>query len=135
MKTYTEMKAHIREILDDAGFETWTVFPGPDLPDVPGKFVVATPYGGPGLAQDGAIDQRSWQMRCVGLQNDYETAESVANAIDIAFISHYSRKVGTTWVPQIQRVGGAPNPLLVDDADRTHFVCSYIVDCAIALTN
>ena len=135
MRTYSQVKAEVQSILNEAGMDDWSVYPGPDLPAIPSKFVVCSPYGGPGTDLDGAIDQRSWQFRVVGGQNDFESAEAAADAIDIAFLSHYARKVQGTWVPQIQRAGGAPAVLLVDDAERTHFVCSYIIDVALALTH
>lgn len=135
MNTYGRVKAHLRTILDETGHSNFAIYPGPDLPDIPGPHVVCTPYGGPGVILDGAGDDRSWQFRVVGQQNNYESAESAANAIDIAMLSHYSSQIEGVWVSEIRRVGGAPSPLMTDDADRTHFVCSYIVSVELALTN
>ena len=135
MKNYAAMKAEVRLVLDAAALQDVAIYPGPDLPDIPGKFVVLTRYGGPGLEMEGVFDARSWQVRSVGNQLDYESSETIADAIDIAFLSHFSRKIGDIWVPSIQRVGGAPAPLPVDDADRTHFVCSYVVSVELALPN
>lgn len=135
MKTYAQTKAHLRTILDTTGNANYSIYPGPDLPDIPNPYVVCTPYGGPGLILDGTADDVSWQFRVVGPQNDYDSAENAANAIDIALISHFSSKVSGVWVSEIRRVGGAPNPLITDDADRTHFVCSYTASVELALPN
>lgn len=136
MKNFALMKPEIRRILDDADYQKAWIKSGPELPDVPGHGVLLTRYGGPGLETgEGILDARSWQVRCVGRQNSPDYAEGMADAIDIVFLSHYSRSVGGVWVSSIQRVGGAPAALMVDDADRTHFVCSYIVSVELALAN
>lgn len=136
MKKYSDMKAAVRVILDAAGYLDVDIYPGPELPDIPGKYVVLTRYGGPGIELEGVLDAVSWQVRSVGWQmEDDESAEGIADAIDIAFLSHYSRQVGSVWVAGIQRVGGAPSSLMKDEADRTHFVCSYIVSVELALSN
>lgn len=136
MNTYTRAKAFVRQILDEANYSDVAVYPGPDLPDVPGAYVLLTSYGGPGLELgEGVLDGRSWQVRTVGEQMDYESAEGIANAIDIAFISRFSSDMDGAWVASIGRVGGAPNPLMTDDADRTHFVCSYVASVELALPN
>lgn len=139
MRTFKQMKAEVRRILDDAGYNKALIYLGPDLRDFPGNYVILTPYGGPGLDVDGAIDQRGWQIRCVGSQmddDDEPVAEGMADAIDIAFISMHSQRVEGTWVVGIQRVGGAPASLNTnDDANRAHFVCSYTVSVESALAN
>lgn len=136
MKTYGAMKAHVREILDAAACDDVKIYPGPALPDVPDRYVVLTTYSGAGLeGGEHALDNRSWQARCVGWTDNYESAEEIANAIDIAFISHFSSNIQGEWVTEISRAGGAPSPLLVDDADRTHMVCSYVFNVESALVN
>lgn len=135
MRLYLGMKAKVQLILTDAGFTQTLIEPGPELPDVPDSYVLLSPYGGPGLALDGALDDKAWQVRSVGRQNDPDNAEAIADAIDIAFISLPSSKVGGVWVASIQRVGGAPSPLMVDDAERTHYVCNYIVSTQSALVS
>lgn len=136
MNTFGRIKDWTEPVLVAAGFSDVPIYPGPELPDIPNHHVIWTPYGGTGLeGGEGILDGRSWQARCVGNQSNYTDAESIANAIDIAMISHYSRNVGGLWVSQIRRVGGAPNPLMTDEANRTHFVCSYIVSVKTALPN
>lgn len=138
MKTYSQMKAEVRRILDAADYADAMIYLGPDLRDFGGRYVLLTPYGGPGLEVDGAVDARGWQIRCIGTQMDDDgvDAEGMADAIDIAFISHHSREVEGVWVVSIQRVGGAPASMVaIDDAERVHFVCSYIVSVGLALPN
>lgn len=140
MKRYATLKGHVRGILDtdDSGdFDPskWSIYPGPELPDIPTPYVLLTPYGGPGEDAEGALDQRAWQIRVCGHQMSWEDAEAVANAIDMAFLRFYTQNVGNERVTSIQRTGGSPAPLNVDDADRVHFVCSYIFGVGLGLLN
>lgn len=138
MKTFADMEGFIREILNAGEFPEakWPIQPGPKLPAIPGSFVLVSPYGGPGEDLEGLLDQRSWQIRVVGEQNDYTGAESAANAIDLAYLSHLSHeKIAGQKVTSITRVGGPPAVLQVDDADRVHFVCSYTFSVELALAN
>ena len=136
MRTYSKMKAEVRRILDAAGYEDVQIYPGPDVPDdYPGACVVLTRYGGPGLDVDGAMDDVSWQERSISKAFDPEYGEGIADAIDLAFLSHHSRDVDGVWVSEIRRVGGAPTALMTDDNDRTHYVCSHIVSTELALAN
>lgn len=131
------MKAYLTSILeaDSGDWESWSIHPGPELPQIPAPFVVATPYGGPGEDLEGVLDERSWQIRVVSTQRGWEDAEEVANLIDMAFLQHYTGDVGNERVVSIQRVGGSPAPLDIDDAERVHFVCSYIFGVGLGLLN
>lgn len=135
MITFAQIKAFSRGILDNANLDQVSIFPGPEVEDVPDETLVWTPFPGSGLELEGVLDRRAWQMRAIGAQEDYESAETIANVIDIAFISHHSSEVGGLWVPSIERVGGAPTPLMKDDAGRTHFVGSYLISVQLALPN
>jgi hypothetical protein len=129
------MKEWTDGVLSDTGHTDFTVYPGPQLPENPDCTVVITPYGGAGTNTDDVMDARSWQFRVISEQEDYESGESVANAIDIAALSHFSSDVGGVWVSDITRVGGSPAALMVDEAGRTHFVCNYSVNVALSLSN
>lgn len=135
MRTFTRISDWARPILDNAGFEKVKQYPGPKLPDWPNAFVLWTRYGGPGIDDTEVIDDISWQARVVGLQNNYNQAEAIADLLDVQLLSLHSQHVAGMWVTRVQRVGGAPNPLLVDDSERTHFTCSYILGTELALTN
>jgi hypothetical protein len=136
MRTYAKVKAFTRGILDDAGYPQVNVYRGPELQDDdPNTYVLLTRYGGAGFDADGVLDVIGWQVRIVGGQYDYDIAEGVADAIDIAFISHASGEIEGLHVVEIARVGGAPSVLMVDDANRHHFVCSYLASVESALAS
>lgn len=123
------------------------VEPGPVLPEWPGSYVLLSPISSPGHGTDGVTDTAGWQVRAVGEQGDYDSAESLAWAIDDAIMLLN----GTTVIPEVQvddettiaavrvisgyRVGSPPTVLQVDDAGRHHFVCSYlfVVGSAVAV--
>lgn len=133
MRKYSQVKAFVREILDGTGYPHVNIYPGPELQDDPGTYVLLTRYGGAGLEVDGAIDNFGWQVRVIGMQYDYDTAEGVADAIDIEFISTPSGDLNGLHVVEINRVGGPPNVLMVDDGNRHHVVCSYLASVESAL--
>lgn len=135
MNKYSIVEAWTEAVLAQGNFVGWTIKPGPELPLNPDQSIVISRYGGPGIDADGALDGKSWQFRVIGKQDDYESAEVVADAIDIAALSHFSSQVGGVWVTEISRVGGAPTALMTDEAQRTHFICSYIITTELALTN
>lgn len=103
--------------------------PGPDDPDQPVDYVVVLSIdGGLGLQLEGAMDNISWQVRVIGGQNLYDPTERLAWDIDTALLStppgHYSDlRLLTPY-----RVGGPPQHLSYDSAERTTFVCSYFFD-------
>lgn len=117
---------------------THPILPGPLDPDkYPGAMLVLQNYGGPGEDVEGLLDDVSWQVRTIGRQSDYYDAENMANAIDIGLLSWRSARMfdGGPWLTGIQRVGGAPSPLQRDNADRVHFVASYILSVELAPAN
>lgn len=137
MRTYAIAKEFTAEILTAADYPNVPIYPGPTLPTTePNSYVVLSRYGGTGLeGGEGALDGFSWQARVVGGQGKYEEAEGIADAIDIGWISHMSGTIGDVWVVEISRVGGPPSVLMVDDAERHHFVCSYNTSVESALDN
>lgn len=128
--------ADIRTLLATVA-TNWPIEPGPsDLNAYPGPFIIATPYGGPGVDTDGVTDRMSWQFRVIGRQSDYESAETMARAIDTALLSLPSSRITNgPWVISVTRIGGPPSTLLRDNAKRTHFICSYIFEHESALVN
>lgn len=99
--------------------------PGPDDPDVSGAFVKLTRVGGAGLEVEGLVDMVEWQVESVGDQNDYDQAEDMADTMDQIVLGMQGKQIGGTKVISAWRTGSAPAPLLVDDAQRHHFACSY----------
>jgi hypothetical protein len=138
VRTFALAQAFVRTVVDSAPNNVYKkvhIYPGPNLPDDPGRFIMLTRYGGRDFDVDGLIDNPSWQVRVASKQNDYDSGEVLADWIDAKFSSFHSQKVGDLWVVEIQRVGGAPSALMLDDADRTHFVCSYTASVESALVN
>lgn len=127
---YSDVKDFILEGLAPGPYADVFILPGPDDRNAPpGRFLMPTMVGGPGLNTDALFDARSWQILAVGEQNDYSDAESLAFAVDAWFISMYSRRVNGIWVTSALRQGGPPTPLpTADDADRIRFTCTYIFD-------
>lgn len=134
MRNFEQTKAYVREILDATGYESFPIYPGPELEDGEADgYVLLTRYGGAGLQVDGAIDTFGWQVRVISNQFDYLSGEGAADAIDIEFISTASGDVNGLHVVEINRVGGAPAVMMVDDGNRHHFVCSYLASVESAL--
>lgn len=103
--------------------------PGPSDPDQPNGFVVVLSVdGGLGLQLDGVLDNWGWQVKTMGDQNLYDDAETLAHDIDKILMSWVSGKQDGVHVASIVRVGGPPQHLEFDSAERTAFVCSYLFD-------
>lgn len=121
---------------DVAGFLTAQGFKGRasldgKLPDVPDSMVVVTRTGGPGESLEGAIDDVSFQLRCIGAQNDALSAETMAWDIDFMLcppppLSLLAGLIGAQYVTKVQRVGAPPTFFLLDIAGRTHLTGNYI---------
>ena len=128
---FVDLKAMIEGYLRSVDFEKYgdlEVYPGPNDPRIPDWYVLITMTGGPGYNTEGLFDGVSYQVKMVGKQHDYTSAEDTALVIDKFIMSFYTGKFGNTWLTHFQRIGGRPAALMVDDADRHHFVASYVAD-------
>jgi hypothetical protein len=105
---------------------------GPFIPDEPEDFFVVSLQGGISTSLEGMSDTPGFQIRAIGRQNDYESAELLAQALDIWIMSATMVDIGATRVHCFMRTGGAPDPDPPDNGDRTHFVCNYLARCASA---
>lgn len=125
MLAMSQVRDHLSRV-----FPTVPVEIGPDLPEYPGEFLLITPTGGPGLQTDGYTDVHSFQVRAVGDQNDYDSAERLAVLADLNLLrlGMNSQEAFDTWVVSISRSGGSPTVLMRDEAERHHFVASYLVE-------
>lgn len=104
-------------------------WPGPQEPDQPVDLMcMLTRDGGLGLQLDGVLDNVSYQVMTAGSQNLFEQAEALADDIDTALIGLPTGTYAGKRVVSVVRVGGPPQALVVDNADRTQFVCSYFFD-------
>lgn len=126
---YSDFAAFCSDALVDTPWEGVAFHPGPDDLQAPaGRFVLLTRIGGPGFSMEYLFDQVGYQVTSVGEQEDFEDAEGLALALDQVLVMARSQNYADLRLLQITRQGGAPSPLIVDDADRTRFVCSYIVE-------
>jgi hypothetical protein len=132
MKKFANLKSLLETIIAaDPQWDNRNIYivPGPDDPDQPADLtVVCSVDGGAGLILDGALDNISWQIRLFGDQALYDSAEALAETIDLGLLSIPTGTYSGERVVTIQRVGGRPQHLLFDDAERTQFVCSYFFD-------
>lgn len=113
----------ITDTLDDPPY----VAKGPRLPDIPGRYILLTPYGGGGgFAHEQLTSNRPIQVRSVGEQGDWDGAEYLAQQVDYLFTFGWPDSLDGAAVIRVVRSGGDPYPLMVDDAERAHFVCSYL---------
>lgn len=102
---------------------------GPDVPDQPANYTVTlTVEDGLGLMLDGVLDNVAYQVHITGKQSLPQTAQEFANAVDKTLLNLIPGRHDGTLIVSIYRVGGAPSHFEIDDAERTHFVCSYYFD-------
>lgn len=124
--TFEQFAALIRAVTGNAALR---IYPGPDLPtEDAGSCLVLTRSGGPGFALEQIVDGQGWQIRYIGDQNDYNGAEVQALGIDWALndaAPFFTWPDGTRLV-SFYRAGSPPTPDRVDDAQRHHFVASYV---------
>lgn len=121
---------------DEGGYETVVWEAGSIEPNVPGAFVLFTPSNGTGLQTEWVTDVRGLDVLVAGHQNDFGGAESLAYFVDrILLGGGGSRQIGAERVVDMNRFGSAPYNSEQDDADRHHFVASYLyeVDSGLAL--
>lgn len=105
------------------------VYPGPDVPSDPRACLVVTWLPGPGFSLEQMLDTPAFQVRTIGPQGNPDDARVLATMIDRAFTGpNWPGIVGGRYVVEIRRAGGAPALDRVDDADRTHYVCTYLAD-------
>lgn len=120
----------LREFLDDPML---IIEPGPDDPNTATHFVKITRGPGLGLTAELAFDQYVYDVEVAGRQGDYDSAEDLAHKVDRFFLRFESQSVDGIRVLPGGR-GGGPSVLLIDDAKRWHFVCSYTLHVESALT-
>lgn len=136
MDTYARAKAHLAQQLqsrfayEESGLPEFQ--PGPPgadhAADTLGACVVLTSFAGPGLALEGLLDRIGWGVDVAGDQGDYESCELLAKQVDLIFLAlERDQVVQGIKVQGAQRAGGRPQVTGVDDGDRWHASCSYVV--------
>jgi hypothetical protein len=122
--------AQLEAFLRDHGMTTAVrVYEGPDLPNDPGACLVVTWLTGPGFSLEQLLDTPAFQVRTIGPQGNPFDAGVLANEVDKAFTNHsWPAILGGKYVVEIRRAGGRPSNDRVDNAGRTHYVCTYLAD-------
>lgn len=95
----------------------------------PNELVFITVGGGSPQTNEGLFDRPLIEIRVIGKQANYHSAEDLAHYIDNGLLAIDSMGlIGSARVMPIARSGGAPILLMRDDANRYHFTCSYIAE-------
>jgi hypothetical protein len=133
MLQYKDVKQVVVDALTAANWTPMPYFdPGPgtdlDVQDLsPDTMVIITLTPGAGLDSEQVFDRAGIQIRTVGPQEDYDTAESLAQVVDRALIAiDHSQNLNNKRVLSVTRAGGAPALMPIDNGDRYHFTCNYI---------
>jgi hypothetical protein len=129
--TYGLVRDYLSACLDQAGIPQPEFNPGPPsyegVADTPNAAVVVTVGGGPGRELEDLYDRVFLNLDVAGGQSDYDSAESLALAVDRALLAVTTpRLIGGLRFLAIRQAGGRPTPVGVDDGDRWHLVCSYV---------
>lgn len=99
-------------------------------------YILVTPLPGGPMTLEERAEQPSFQIRSIGEQssgdnNDgLDTAEVNAFRVDRFILTAFRPVIGGVPAIRLFRAGGSPAPLEMDDADRTHVVCTYGVEIA-----
>lgn len=123
----------ISELYAFLGDPVLQIAPGPEDLDTATQFIMITPGPGLGLTNDMMFDQQVFTVEVAGKQGDYDSAEDLAHQVDQFFLRLESMNVGGARVLPGGRSGG-PSVLLIDNAKRWHFACSYTLHVESALT-
>lgn len=128
MITIQSIIDHVKAGLS-APYSGYEFQPGINPPNIPIPYALFSRLEGPGLDLEGVMDRVGLRVEVVGQQHDYNSGESFAMAIDRALLAPIpDLKIGTTHVTHVDRFGGGPYEFEYDDAERYHFVCSYVLD-------
>lgn len=116
------------------------VYDGPDIPDDPGTMLVVTMLPGAGFLMEQALDAPAFQVRTIGPQANADAARALAEAVDGAFTAAVWPRTltdpvtsSTRHVVTVHRSGGRPAQDRVDNAQRTHWVCTYVAEIAVPI--
>jgi hypothetical protein len=120
------------ESIMPAGFDV-PIVPGEFIPVVPGRLVILLPTGGPGDFMERAFDRTSFSVHTRGEQLEYASGEALAAQVDQAIMAVQPSQllIGGVYVNDISRLGGPPRFQGWDEAKRTNFIASYVVQHAL----
>ena len=137
MLRYSDVKTYLTDGLTAKGYGAAdkpmpTFDPGPPTIEglwtkSPNALVFLTVGNGMGLVHEGLYDQPFVVVRTIGLQQNYDYAETLAYDIDAVFNAVETVNVGTTRTLYMTR--NAPPQLVdYDSASRYHFQATYITE-------
>ena len=107
------------------------VYDGPVLAADPGACIVTSWLPGPGFSFEDMIDTSAVQVRVMGPQKAPGQAWILADMLDRSLTRfRWPAMLGGHQVVLIRRAGGRPSQDRVDNAERTHYVCTYLADVA-----
>jgi hypothetical protein len=111
----------------DAGYST-----DGRIPSQPDRLAIIQATGGPGEKRERTFDVVSFQVRARGKQRSStdDGARLAWQVDDVLMGAVPPLTIGDTRVTVIQRQGGPPGFLERDSAGRSHFACSYLLECA-----
>lgn len=94
----------------------------------PGPLILITRITSAGLiTEERLVNQPGFELRCVGEQDDYDSAEDLAFRVDWLLMSpSVAMVMGGVRVSAVQWVSGGPTLLTRDAARRSHFTCGYV---------
>ncbi len=127
-------------VLDTPALESWMrgqglgeavdVVDGPDLPVTRGAAVVVSWLPGAGLSLEGTLSTPAAQLRVIGPQGNRDAARVLAERLDARLTNRglFPAFVGGRYVVDVRHSGGMPAHDRNDDADRAHYVCTYLFD-------
>lgn len=146
MMRYADMEEFIRAGLTAKGYSTAnpdisegartmpTIDPGPStIQDLwkksPSAMLFVTVGNGAGLRLEGLFDMPFITVRSIGLQNNFEYAETLAYDVDDLLLGVDSNTmIGSVLTLYVNRTGGAPQLVDFDSANRYHFQTTYIAE-------
>jgi hypothetical protein len=117
--------ADVRTFLDAEGISQ--LAEDSEFPDMPDRVAVVRVTGGAGESYEGLFVRFTLQVLSRGEQNDAVSAETLAHAIDEAFMSAERPQIGG-YVTSIRYVGGPPAYVGRDEAQRTVMSCNYLLE-------
>lgn len=131
---YSDIESHLKDGLTALNYSPLPMIkPGlntiPTLQkQTPNMMIFAELSNGQGLTSEGIFDRPYINIRTIGKQLSYSTAEKLAWDVDKIMYVDGNATVGTVRVLYVARVGGGPQLVDYDSADRYHFQCTYVAE-------
>jgi hypothetical protein len=91
--------------------------------------VIVTGLSGAGYDAEHVLDRPGFQLRTIGVQGNSDDAEEFSFQMDRVLTNSlaYPTNIAGKRVVMVNRIGGVPAPLPLDETNRSNFVCSYLI--------